>query len=74
MEPQANTIMHRDGAGTRGSVAPVHQLVLPLDHGPQLGGPVAVLLLIHEEVHALPHQVPVRTAEHVPVTQQHLQH
>lgn len=55
-------------------MAPVHQLVLPLDDGSQLCGPVAVLLLVHEQIDALPHQVLRRPAEHVLVAQQHLQH
>ena len=59
---------------TRGTVAPVHQLVLSLDDGAQLCRPVTVLLLVHEEVDALPHQVLLRAAEHVLVAQQHLQH
>ena len=59
---------------TWGSVAPVHQFVLSLYHGAQLCGPVAVLLLVHEEVDALPHQILLYPAEHVLVAQQHLQH
>lgn len=59
---------------TRGSVTPVHQFVLSLDDGAQLCGPVAVLLLIHEEVDALPHQILLHPTEHILVAQQHLQH
>lgn len=59
---------------TWSAVAPVHQLVLPLNDGSQLRRPVAVLLLVHEEIHALPHQVLLGAAEHVLVAQQHLQH
>lgn len=61
-------------ACTWGAVAPVHQFVLPLYDGAELCRPVAVLLLVHEEVDALPHQVLLRPAQHVLVAQQHLQH
>lgn len=61
-------------ACTRGSMAPVHEFVLSLDDGTQLCGPVTVLLLVHEEINALPHQVLLCPAEHVLVAQQHLQH
>lgn len=66
--------LHGDTECTWGSVAPVHQFVLSLYHGAQLCRPVAVLLLVHEEVNALPHQVLLYPAEHVLVAQQHLQH
>lgn len=59
---------------TRGPVAPVHQFVLSLNDGAQFCRPVAVLLLVHEEVDALPHQVLLCATEHVLVAQQHLQH
>lgn len=61
-------------ACTWSPVAPVHQLVLPLYDGAELSGPVAVLLLVHKEVDALPHQVLLHPAQHVLVAQQHLQH
>lgn len=63
-----------NAACTWGPMAPVHQFVLSLNDGAQLCGPVAVLLLVHEEVDALPHQVLLCPTEHVLVAQQHLQH
>lgn len=53
---------------TRGSVAPVHQLVLPFDDGSQLCRPVTVLLLVHEEINTLPHQILFSFTEHVLVS------
>lgn len=72
--PDTNTMMCINSTEcTRGSVAPVHQLVLSFDDGSQLCRPVTVLLLVHEEIDALPHQIFLCPAEHVLVAQQHLQ-
>ena len=59
---------------TRSPMAPVHQFVLLLYHSTQLGRPVTVLLLVHEEVHTVPHQVSFDSAKHLLVGQQHLKH
>ena len=58
---------------TWGAVAPVHQLVLPLDGLAELRWPVAVLFLLHKEVHALPHQFLVWGLKVLMVRKKHLE-
>lgn len=41
------------------AVAPVDKFILSLDGLAKLWWPVAILLLFHEEIHALPHQLPI---------------
>lgn len=46
-----------NGKRTWSSMTPVDKLILPLDRLPQLRRPVAVLLLVHEEIDTLPHKL-----------------
>lgn len=62
-----------NGKRTWSSMAPVHQLVLPLDGLPQLRGPIAVLLLVHQEIHTLPHQLLICWLQVLVIGEQHLQ-
>ena len=66
-------VTDKNGYETWGAVAPVHQLILPLDGLAELRGPVAVLFLLHKEVHALPHQLLVRGLEVLMVRKKHLE-
>ena len=63
----------KNGSETWGAVAPVHQLILPLNGLAEFRGPVAVLFLLHKEVHALPHQLLVRGLEVLMVRKKHLE-
>lgn len=61
-----------NGKRTWSSMTPVYKLILPLDCLSQLRRPVAVLLLVHKKINALPHKLLICWLQVLIIGKQHL--